>query len=178
MNSAELFQELLNNECVKLSPEAYLRTPQRYVDAFRELMGENDEAWDFTVFESECDEMIIVREIDFVSLCEHHVLPFMGHAHVAYIPQGGIAGLSKIARAVRAQSRGLWCQEHLTLSIATFLEDRLRPLGIGVVMEAEHTCMAIRGVKSLGSKTTTSAMRGVFRDNANNARSEFLSLIR
>lgn len=141
-------------------------------------MGVNDEQWDFTVFDSPCDEMIIVRDITFVSLCEHHLLPFIGRAHVGYIPQGRIAGLSKIARATRTLARGLWAQEHLTMELALFLERKLAPIGVAVVMEAEHTCMAIRGVRADGTKTTTSAMRGVFRDNANNARVEFLGLIK
>lgn len=162
----------------QLSDEVRTNTPMRYVEAFRELMGEYDISWEFTTFQSECDEMIIVRDVSFVTLCEHHLLPFTGRAHVGYIPQGAIAGLSKIARAVRTAARGLWTQEHLTIEIADFLEKKLAPLGVAVVMEAEHTCMAIRGVKADGSRTTTSAMRGVFRDNANNARAEFLGLIR
>lgn len=168
----------LVKEQKNLSQEVMTNTPKRYTEAFRELMGYNDESWSFTTFESECDEMVIVRDIPFVTLCEHHLLPFMGHAHVGYIPQGRIAGLSKLARAVKAKSRGLHTQEHLTLDIADFLEKQLVPLGVGVIMEAEHTCIAIRGVKADGSKTTTSAMRGAFRESNNQARAEFLSLLR
>jgi len=160
-----------------LDPEVETRTPIRYVEAFRELMGKNDPEWSFTTFESDIDEMILVKDLQFVTLCEHHLLPFAGKAHVAYIPQGRIAGLSKIARAVRHVCRGLWTQESLTQSIADFLEERLHPLAVGVIMEAEHSCMVIRGIKAAGSKTTTSAMRGVFRDNTNIARSESLGLL-
>jgi GTP cyclohydrolase I len=171
-----LFEYLLHPSA--MSAEAWVNTPRRYIEALQELMGMNEPEWSFTVFESNCDEMVIVKDIDFTSLCEHHMLPFIGHAHVAYIPDGQIAGLSKIARTVQQQSKGLWTQEHLTLAIATYLEERLRPLGIGVVLEATHTCMAIRGVKANGSSTTTSAMRGVFRDTSKGARAEFLGLIR
>lgn len=160
------------------SQEVLVNTPRRYVDAFMELMGANDSAWEFTTFETDCDEMIIVKDIHFCSLCEHHLMPFIGSAHVAYLPQGRIAGLSKIARAVAACSRGIWTQEHLTMNIADFIQEKLDPLGVGVVLEAEHTCMSVRGVKSNGSKTTTSAMRDAFRDTSKGARSEFLGLIK
>jgi len=158
--------------------EVIKNTPRRFTDAFREMLGTHDAYWEFTTFESKCDEMVIVKDISFVTLCAHHLLPFVGHAHVGYIPQGRIAGLSKIARCVRSVARGLWAQEDLTMDIATYLEEKLAPKGVAVVLEAEHTCMAIRGVKADGSKTTTSALRGVFRDNTNNARAEFLGLIR
>lgn len=178
MTSEELMRQFLHREASQGDQEMMDRTSQRFTDAFREMMGINDGNWSFTVFESECDEMIIVKDMTFVSLCEHHLFPFTGTAHVSYIPQGKIAGLSKIARTVRGMSRGLWTQEHLTIAIADFLTDKLGPLGVGVVMEAEHTCMTIRGVKAPGSKTITSAMRGVYRDNNNNARAEFLGLLR
>lgn len=175
---AENIRQFLSVLYPEASTEVLENTPHRYTQAFHELMGHHDGSWKFTTFESECDEMIIVQNIEFVSLCEHHLLPFIGRAHVAYIPQGQLAGLSKVARAVKTQARGIWTQEHLTMEIADFLEKNLDPIGIGVILEAEHTCMAIRGVKSNGSKTTTSAMRGVFRDNSNNARAEFLGLLR
>jgi GTP cyclohydrolase I len=168
----------LRDLCPDASTEVLENTPHRYTQAFRELMGHHDESWSFTTFESDCDEMIIVKDISFVTLCEHHLLPFMGKAHAAYIPQGRIAGLSKIARAVRAKARGIWTQEHLTMEIADFIEKNLDPIGVGVILEAEHTCMAIRGVKADGSRTTTSAMRGAFREKGNEARSEFLSLVK
>jgi GTP cyclohydrolase I len=176
--TANIIRDFLDREGQNVTDEVRQNTPKRFVQAFRELMGRNDDQWEFTVFESDCDEMILVKDITFVTLCEHHLLPFVGRAHVAYIPQGQIAGLSKLARTVRTCARGIWAQEDLTMEIANFLEKNLSPKGVAVVLEAEHTCMAIRGVKADGSKTTTSALRGVFRDNTNNARAEFLGLIR
>ena len=176
--SVDLMRSFLTNEVELLDDEVRLNTPIRFLDAFRELMGRHDEPWEFTTFESTADEMILVKDISFVTLCEHHLLPFLGRAHVAYIPQGRIAGLSKLARTVRTCARGIWAQENLTMQIADELEMRLEPKGVAVVLEAEHTCMAIRGVKADGSKTTTSALRGAFREQGNNARSEFLGLIR
>jgi len=160
-----------------VSEEVFENTPKRFTDAFRELMGTHDEPWEFTTFETDLDEMIVVSDFDFVTLCEHHLLPFYGRAHVGYIPQGCMAGLSKIARCVKSTARGIWTQENLTVGIANELELHLAPKGVAVVLVAEHTCMGIRGVKSNGSKTTTSALRGVYRDNENNARAEFLRLI-
>jgi GTP cyclohydrolase I len=177
-NSTDCIATFLTREVRTLSKEAQTNTPRRFVEAFRELMGKNDEDWKFTTFQSDCDEMVLVREIKFVSMCEHHLLPFLGQAHVGYIPQGQIAGLSKIARAVRWKARGIWAQENLTMAIASFLEQSLEPRGVAVVLEAEHTCMAIRGVKADGTKTTTSAMRGAFREEGNYARAEFLGLLR
>jgi len=177
--AAAIFRSFLAREApYNTSQEVLVNTPGRYVEAFRELMGVHDDPWDFTTFESDCDEMVIVKDIHFVSLCEHHLLPFMGHAHVGYLPDGRIAGLSKIARTIQACSRGIWTQEHLTMKIADVIEEALQPLGVGVVLEAEHTCMSIRGVKSNGSRTTTSAMRDAFRDTTKGARAEFLGLIR
>jgi GTP cyclohydrolase I len=173
----DLIKRFLLNE-TSPDEEVLDNTPRRFAEAFRELMGAYDESSKFTTFPSTCDEMVVVKDISFVTLCAHHLLPFMGHAHVGYIPTGRIAGLSKIARAVRGQARGLWAQEDLTMKIADVLEEVLQPKGVAVVMEAEHTCMAIRGVKADGSKTTTSAMRGAFREKDNNARLEFLGLIR
>jgi GTP cyclohydrolase I len=175
--STTCISSFLVREVGKMSEEVKENTPKRFVEAFRELMGKNDDYWKFTTFDSDCDEMVLVREITFVTLCEHHLLPFMGRAHVGYIPQGKIAGLSKVARAVRWKARGLWAQENLTMAIADFLEASLEPRGVAVVLEAEHTCMAIRGVKA-DAKTTTSAMRGAFREEGNNARAEFLGLLK
>lgn len=167
-----------NHAGLEISEEVKVNTPRRYTDAFQELMGLHDKPWEFTTFESEVDEMVLLKNHPFVSLCEHHLMPFTGVAHVAYLPQGKIAGLSKLARAVQQCSRGIWTQEHLTMAIANVIEEKLEPVqGVGVVLEAEHTCMSIRGVKSNGSSTTTSAMRGAFRDKPQ-ARQEFLSLIK
>lgn len=151
------------------------KTPQRFVHMLKELA--QPEEFDFTVFDSNNDEMVIVQDIPFVSLCAHHVAPFMGRAHIGYVPQGRVAGLSKLVRSVNYMSKGLWSQEDLTDSIAAFLEGHLEPVGTAVVMQAEHTCMTIRGVKTSGSLTTTSSMNGCFADHDRLARSEFLSLI-
>jgi GTP cyclohydrolase I len=178
LRGQDLIKAFLLNEITIPGDEVLENTPRRFAEAFRELMGVYDEQSKFTTFESDCDEMIVIKDISFVTLCAHHLLPFIGRAHVGYIPTGRIAGLSKIARAVRTQARGLWAQEDLTMKIADFLTEALAPRGVAVVMEAEHTCMAIRGVKADGSKTTTSAMRGAFREAGNDARAEFLGLIR
>jgi GTP cyclohydrolase I len=122
--------------------------------------------------------MVVVRNITFTSLCNHHVVPFMGVAHIAYVPKNAVAGLSKFARVVRHFGRQLQVQERLTAEIADFLEGTLSPRGVGVVVEAEHLCMTIRGVHSPGTLTTTSAMRGVFSDHDRTAKAEFLNLIR
>jgi GTP cyclohydrolase I len=128
-------------------------------------------------FEEAFDEMVILREIPFYSMCEHHLLPFHGQAHVGYLPNGKIVGLSKIARAVDVFARRPQVQERLTGQIADCLEDVLDAKGVGVVIEAEHLCMTMRGVRKPGSKMVTSAMRGRFRDEVN-TRQEFLGLIR
>jgi GTP cyclohydrolase I len=121
--------------------------------------------------------MVIVRDIDFYSLCEHHLLPFIGKCHVAYIPQGRVLGLSKIPRLVDIFARRLQIQERLTNQIAETLREKVDPLGVAVVMEATHLCMAMRGVEKQNSVATTSAMLGVFREDAR-TRMEFLELIR
>jgi GTP cyclohydrolase I len=113
----------------------------------------------------ENDQMVVIANIPFVALCEHHILPFTGQCHIGYIPGGRLAGLSKFARAVKFWSRGLWTQEDLTDTIAQYLLDMLDPRGLAVVMSAEHTCMTIRGVQSPGTKTTTSSMKGLYLEN-------------
>jgi GTP cyclohydrolase I len=123
--------------------------------------------------------MVIVRDIPFVTLCAHHLVPFMGHAHVAYVPGSKLAGLSKFKRLVNYYSKGCWNQETLTQEIATALEEHLvDPVGVAVIMTAEHLCMTIRGAQSPGTTTTTSCMRGCFADHAKKARQEFLYLLR
>jgi GTP cyclohydrolase I len=121
------------------------------------------------------DELVLSRDIPFQSLCEHHLLPFVGLAHVAYLPGERILGLSKLARVVEMFARRLQVQERLTQQIANWLVDELGPRGVGVVMEAEHMCMSVRGVRAPGAKTVTSALRGTLRDDAR-TRQEFLSL--
>jgi GTP cyclohydrolase I len=151
------------------------KTPKRFVDMLWELS--TPEEFEFTTFKSNNDEMVIVQDIPFVSLCAHHISPFMGTAHVGYVPQGKLAGLSKLVRTIEYMSKGLWSQEDLTDAISDFLGSHLEPLGVAVVMQAEHTCMTIRGVKTSGALTTTSSMTGCFADHDRLARTEFLSLI-
>jgi GTP cyclohydrolase I len=128
------------------------------------------------LFTVEYSEMVLVRDIDFYSLCEHHLLPFYGKCHIAYIPDGKVIGLSKIPRIVDVFARRLQVQERLTSEIAETIRSRVNPLGVAVVMEATHLCMAMRGVEKQNSVTTTSAMLGVFREDAR-TRNEFLELI-
>jgi len=149
-------EQVMNKFLVILDPamstEAALNTPRRYTNAFAELMGYNDDPWVFTTFESNSNQMVIVKDIEFVSLCEHHLLPFLGQASIGYIPQGKVAGLSKLARTVKSHSRGLWTQEALTETIASYLVEQLEPTrGVAVVMEATHTCMTVRGVCANGA---------------------------
>jgi GTP cyclohydrolase I len=127
-------------------------------------------------FDSVGDEMVIVEKIPFVSVCNHHVLPFMGYADIGYVPNGKLAGLSKFARVVRHFARQLQLQERLTTDIAEFLEHHLEPAGLAVVLRAEHMCMTIRGIQSPGTITTTSAMWGVFGEHDRTAKAEFLQM--
>jgi GTP cyclohydrolase I len=160
--------------------EGILETPDRSAKAWAELTRglREDPNQYFKTFESNgYDEMVIIKDISFVSLCEHHLLPFMGQCHIGYIPDGKVLGLSKFARIVQHCAAKPQIQEGLTMEIANLLEDNLKPLGVTVVMEAAHTCMAIRGVKAAGSTTVTSAVKGVFKDPSKGARDEFLKLI-
>ena len=129
------------------------------------------------LFEAETDEMVVVKDIELYSLCEHHLAPFFGKAHVAYIPSQRIVGLSKIARVVEVFSRRLQVQERLTAQVAQALHEVLQPKGVGVVVEANHLCMMMRGVEKQNSKTVTSCLLGLFRSDER-TRSEFLSLVR
>ena len=155
-------------------------SPRRIAAMYRELFDglEQDPAAVLAVgFEEGHDELVILREIPFHSMCEHHFMPFHGQAHVGYLPDGRIVGLSKIARAVEILARRPQLQERLTSQIAECIEQVLDARGVGVVIEAEHLCMTARGVRKPGSKMVTSAMRGAFRSDAN-TRQEFLELIR
>jgi GTP cyclohydrolase I len=156
-------------------------TPRRVEDSLRFLTSGYDTDIDRLInsalFTVEYNEMVIVRDIDFYSLCEHHLLPFFGKCHLAYIPDGHVIGLSKIPRIVDAFARRLQVQERLTSQIANVVSTKVRPLGVAVVMEATHLCMAMRGVEKQNSVTVTSAMLGVFHQDAR-TRSEFLELIR
>lgn len=159
--------------------EGLLRTPQRVANALTWLTRgyETDvkEVVGSAVFEESHENMVMVRDIELYSLCEHHLLPFFGKAHVAYIPDGKIVGLSKIPRIVEVFARRLQVQERLTEQIARAVEEVLEPRGVGVVIEAYHLCMMMRGVEKQNSKTITSALRGQFRDDAK-TREEFLYL--
>jgi GTP cyclohydrolase IA len=154
-------------------------TPRRVAEALIELTTPID--FEFTKFKNYDDapieQMVAVTDIGFVSLCAHHLLPFVGTAHVAYIPHQLVAGISKLARAVELFAHGLNMQEELTQNIADFLQEELDPLGVAVIIRAEHQCMSIRGVTKPGSKTVTSALKGVFLDPTKQARQEFLSLV-
>jgi GTP cyclohydrolase I len=150
-------------------------TPRRVAAAYAELLS--PVAFGMTTFANEegYDELVLARDIPFTSLCEHHLLPFTGRAHVGYLPGDRIVGLSKLARVVETYARALQVQERLTAQIADRLEEALQPRGVGVVLEAEHSCMSLRGVRATGSRTTTSALRGLIREDAR-TRQEFLSL--
>ncbi len=161
--------------------EGLLQTPERVARMYQELfsgIGDDPKRHLIKQFtEDKHGEMVIVRDIPFASMCEHHMMPFIGKAHVAYIPaEGRITGLSKIARVVEGYSHRLQLQERLTTEVADALMEVLQPQGVLVVIEAEHMCMTIRGVKKPGSQTVTSAVRGIFHKNV--TRSEALELIR
>jgi GTP cyclohydrolase I len=160
--------------------EGLLRTPERVAESLRFLTQgyHRDVSREINgaIFESENREMVLVRDIDFYSMCEHHMLPFFGRAHIAYLPAGKIVGLSKLARVVDVFARRLQVQENLTTQIGKCLEELLQPNGVAVVIKAQHLCMMMRGVEKQNSITTTSEMIGEFRDNAS-TRMEFLSLI-
>jgi len=160
--------------------EGLLRTPIRVAQALNYLtVGYNIDPVQIlqsAKFKEEYRQMVIVKNIDLYSMCEHHMLPFFGKAHVAYIPDGYITGLSKIARVVEAYSRRLQVQERLTTQIRNCIQDTLKPLGVAVVIEAQHMCMQIRGVQKQNSVTTTSAFTGIFLENMN-TREEFIHLI-
>lgn len=151
-------------------------TPRRVAAAFAELL--TPQPFNATTFPNDegYDELVVARDIPFHSLCQHHLLPFHGVAHLAYLPGERIVGLSKLARVVEAFSRDLQVQERLTLQVADWLEHTLEPRGVGVVLQAEHLCMSLRGVRKPGARTVTSALRGLVRDDGR-TRAEFLSLV-
>ncbi|MFQ5457447.1 MAG: GTP cyclohydrolase I FolE [Myxococcota bacterium] len=160
--------------------EGLLRSPDRVEKALRFLTSgyqqDPGKILNGALFTEKYNEMVLVKDIDVFSLCEHHLLPFFGKAHVAYIPDKKIVGLSKIVRLVEIYARRLQVQERLTSEVARTIEEQLEPQGVGVVIEAQHLCMQMRGVEKQNSVAITSAMLGSFRDNAK-TRSEFLGLI-
>ena len=167
--------ELLAALDVDLSDESLQETPRRVAAAYGELL--TPQPFTATTFPNDegYDEMVVARGIPFHSLCEHHLIPFVGVAHVAYLPGERIVGLSKLARVVEVFARRLQVQERMTVQIADWLEHELQPKGVGVVLDAEHFCMTLRGVQKPGARTTTSALRGRVRDDAR-TRAEFLAL--
>jgi GTP cyclohydrolase I len=160
--------------------EGLRRTPERFEEALRFLTNgyaqDPEKLFNGAMFEVCYDEMVVVKDIEMYSLCEHHMLPFFGKCHVAYIPNKRVVGLSKIPRLVNMYARRLQIQERLTSQIAHALEEKLNPQGVGVIIEARHLCMVMRGVEKQNSKAVTSAMLGVFRENKE-TRDEFLSLV-
>ena len=183
MNNAKLrtlIKDLLENIGEDSKREGLLETPRRVADAYEFLTSgyhkKIEEVMNDAVFNEKYDEMVLVKNIDFYSLCEHHMLPFYGKVHVAYIPDGKIIGLSKIPRIVDVYARRLQVQERMTQQIADTLEQYLQPRGVAVVSEAYHMCMMMRGVQKQNSSATASAVHGDFKDDQR-TRSEFLNLI-
>lgn len=176
----DLIQELLINLDEDPKREGLLKTPERVAKAYKFFTkGYKEDVVKIingALFKENNQEMVIVKKIDFYSLCEHHLLPFFGKIHIAYIPNGKIVGLSKIPRIVEVFSKRLQVQERLTSQIATALYETLKPQGVGVVCEAQHMCMMMRGVEKQNSVATTSEMLGLFRENEK-TRTEFLTLI-
>jgi GTP cyclohydrolase I len=178
------FESLVHTMLVRLGEdpqrEGLLRTPLRVAKALDFLTSGYtttlEQVLNDAIFDDCCDEMVIVKDIEFYSMCEHHMLPFFGRAHVGYLPKGKIIGLSKVARVVDLFARRLQVQERLTNQVADAMMEALHPLGVGVVLEASHFCMMMRGVQKQNSSTITSAMRGTFRSDRR-TRAEFLGLI-
>ncbi len=174
-------QEILAAIGDKPSRDGLKNTPKRVAEMYAELFSgiNTDPGKELKTFkQEEHEEMVMVKDIPFYSICEHHLVPFFGKAHIAYIPRKGmVTGLSKLVRLIEGFARRPQVQERLTSQIADTLNDRLNPLGVLVVIEAEHLCMSMRGVKKPGAVTVTSAIRGIFQKNAK-SRSEALSLIK
>ncbi len=177
----DIIRQLLAGLGEDPSREGLLDTPKRVESSMRFLTSgygtDVDAMLNNALFTVDYNEMVIVKDIDFYSLCEHHLLPFFGKCHVAYIPNGKVVGLSKIPRLVDIYARRLQVQERLTNQIANTLLEKINPLGVAVVTEATHLCMAMRGVEKQNSVAVTSAMLGAFREDAR-TRSEFLNLIK
>jgi len=181
VSTQEIYQELLRRIGEDPERDGLLRTPERMEKSMTFLTkgyGETvTEVLHDALFDVEYDEMVIVKDIEFYSLCEHHLLPFFGKAHVAYVPNGKVIGLSKTARVVDVFARRLQVQERLTRQIADAIDEAIHPQGVAVILEARHLCMMMRGVEKQHSATVTSAMLGVFKSQQQ-TRNEFLSLVR
>lgn len=177
---SELYLQILKEIGENPNRQGLIKTPSRMARALEFMtQGYNlsvEEIVKDAIFDVEYDEMVLVKDIEFYSLCEHHILPFFGKCHVAYIPVNKVIGLSKIPRIVDMFSRRLQIQERLTTQIANALQDILKPLGVAVVMEAQHLCMMMRGVQKQNTKIVTSSLLGVFRDEPE-TRAEFMSLL-
>jgi GTP cyclohydrolase IA len=180
MKTSELYEQLISNAGEDIERDGLLKTPQRAAKAFAFLtqgyQQSLEEIVNGAVFESDNDEMVIVKDIELYSMCEHHLLPFVGKAHVAYLPQGKVIGLSKIARITDMYARRLQIQEQMTKQIADAIMEVTNAAGVGVVIEAQHFCMMMRGVQKQNSSTISSMMLGSFREN-HRTRHEFLQLI-
>ena len=180
ISTEDIYRELLRRYDEDPTRDGLLRTPERMEKSLKFLTkgyGENPtQILHDALFDVDYDEMVIVKDIEMFSLCEHHMLPFFGKVHVAYIPNGKVIGLSKIPRLVEVFARRLQVQERLTRQIADAIDEAIHPQGVGVVIEARHLCMMMRGVEKQNSSTVTSAMVGVFQKQ--NTRAEFLSLVR
>lgn len=175
-----LFSQLIEELGEDVTREGLVDTPKRAAAAFRYLNSgytrSLENVLNNAVFEADTEDMVIVKDIELYSLCEHHLLPFIGKCHVAYLPKGKVIGLSKVARIVEMYARRLQIQERLTKQIATALQTAIDPKGVAVVIEAKHLCMMMRGVEKQNSVMTTSSMLGLFRKEIS-TRSEFLNLI-
>ncbi len=176
----QIYKELLERMGEDPTRDGLLRTPERMEKSIRFLTKGYkqtiDEVLHDALFDVEYDEMVIVKDIEFYSQCEHHLIPFFGKAHIAYVPQGKVIGLSKIPRIVDVFARRLQVQERLTKQVAEAISDAIKPQGVGVVLEAHHLCMMMRGVEKQHSSTVTSAMLGVFKTQPH-TRAEFLALV-
>ena len=180
MKTEELYKQLIANAGEDTTRDGLLKTPERAAKAFTFLtqgyQQSLEEIVNDAIFDSDNDEMVIVKDIELYSMCEHHLLPFVGKAHVAYLPQGKVIGLSKIARITDMYARRLQIQEQMTKQIADAIMKVTNAAGVGVVIEAQHFCMMMRGVQKQNSSTITSMMLGSFREN-HRTRQEFLQLI-
>ena len=177
----DLYREMIRRVGEDPARDGLLRTPERMEKSMAYLTQGYEqtvaEVLHDALFDVEYDEMVIVKDIEFYSLCEHHLLPFFGKAHVAYVPKGKVIGLSKTARLVDVFARRLQVQERLTRQVAEAIEEAIDPQGVAVILEAQHLCMMMRGVEKQHSHTVTSAMLGVFKTQLQ-TRNEFLSLVR